>query len=29
MFDKEYAAFNAMTIYFFHDNSGGFIDDIC
>ena len=26
---KEYEAVNTMTIYLFHDNSGGFIDDIC
>ena len=28
-FGKEYEAVNTMTIYLFHDNSGGFIDDIC
>ena len=28
-FGKEYEAVNTMTIYFFHDNSGAFIDDIC
>ena len=28
-FGKEYKAVNTMTIYLFHDNSGGFIDDIC
>ena len=27
-FGKEYEAVNTMTIYFFHDNSAGFID-IC
>ena len=28
-FGKEYEAVNTMTIYFFHDNSGGFIVHIC
>ena len=28
-FGKEYEAVDTMTIYFFHDNSGGFLDDIC
>ena len=28
-FATEYEAVNTVTIYIFHDNSGGFIDDIC
>ena len=28
-FGKEYEAVDTMTTYLFHDNSGGFIDDIC